>query len=33
MRFSVEIRDIAQLGRVLDRIAQLPDVIEVRRKV
>ncbi len=33
MRFSVEIHDIAQLGRVLDRLAQLPDVIEVRRKV
>ncbi len=33
LRFSVEIRDIAQLGRVLDRLAQLPDVSEVRRRV
>ncbi len=33
MRFTVDILDMTQLSRVLDKIAQLPDVQEVRRKV
>ena len=33
MRFTVEISDISQLSRVLNRIAQMPEVYEVRRKV
>ncbi len=33
MRFTVEISDMTQLSRILDRIGQLPDVLEVRRQV
>ena len=33
MQFTVEISDISQLSRVLNRIAQMPEVYEVRRKV
>jgi GTP pyrophosphokinase len=33
MRFTLEISDIEQLSRVLSMIAQLPEVIEVRRLV
>ncbi|MFA7386332.1 MAG: GTP diphosphokinase [Thiohalobacteraceae bacterium] len=32
MRLTLEIRDIAELSRVLSRIGQLPNVIEVQRK-
>lgn len=32
MRFTVEIRDMDTLSQVLGRLAQLPDVIEVRRQ-
>jgi GTP pyrophosphokinase len=32
-RFTVEVGDMRQLSRVLDKIAQLPDVISVRRRV
>jgi GTP pyrophosphokinase len=32
-RFTVEIRDMSELSRVLDKIAQLPDVMQVRRRV
>jgi GTP pyrophosphokinase len=32
MSLSVEISDVMQLSRTLDRIAQLPNIIEVRRK-
>ncbi len=31
MRFTVEVRDMGQLERVLARLAQTPDVLEVRR--
>ena len=31
MRITVEVRDIEQLGRVLDRLAQLPNVFDCRR--
>ncbi|MBK1707721.1 MULTISPECIES: RelA/SpoT family protein [Marichromatium] len=31
MRFTIEVRDQEQLGRVLVRLRQLPDVLEVRR--
>ncbi len=33
MQFTVEITDISQLSRVLNRIAQMPEVYEARRKV
>jgi GTP pyrophosphokinase len=33
MRFTVEVLDMAQLSRVIDRLAQVPDVIDVRRQV
>jgi GTP pyrophosphokinase len=33
MRFTVEISDIRQLSRILDKLAQLPDVLEARRQV
>ena len=33
MQFTVEIADIRQLSRVLNKIAQLPEVFEVRRRV
>lgn len=32
MNLTVEISDVMQLSRTLDRLAQLPNVIEVRRK-
>ncbi|OGT89221.1 MAG: GTP diphosphokinase [Gammaproteobacteria bacterium RIFOXYA12_FULL_61_12] len=32
-RFTVEIADMGQLSRILDKVAQLPDVLEVRRRV
>ena len=32
MRFTIEIRDMRQLSRVLDKIAQLPGVNDVRRQ-
>ncbi len=32
-RFTAEIRDMGELSRVLDKIAQLPDVMQVRRRV
>ena len=32
MRLTLEIRDIAELSRVLSRIGQLPNVLEVQRK-
>ncbi len=33
MQFTVEIADIRQLSRVLNKIAQMPEVFEVRRRV
>ena len=33
MRFTLEISNIQQLSRVLNKVAQMPDVIEVRRQV
>ena len=33
MRFTAEVSDMAQLSRVLERLAQIPDVIDVRRLV
>ncbi len=33
MRFTLEISDMRQLSRILEKIAQLPDVLEVRRQV
>ena len=33
MRFTIEISDMRQLSRILDKVAQLPDVIQVRRQV
>jgi GTP pyrophosphokinase len=33
MRFTAEVSDITQLSRVLDRLAQIPDVIDVRRQL
>lgn len=33
MRFTVEITDMRQLSRILEKMAQLPDVIDVRRQV
>jgi GTP pyrophosphokinase len=32
MRFTVEIADMRQLSRVINKVAQLPDVIDVRRR-
>jgi (p)ppGpp synthase/HD superfamily hydrolase len=31
MRFTAEITDLAQLRRIMARLDQLPDVLEVRR--
>jgi len=31
MHFTAEVRDVSQLGRVLARLRQVPDVLEVRR--
>ena len=33
MQFTVEVCDIRQLSRVLEKVEQLPDVLEVRRQV
>lgn len=33
MRFTAEVVDMAQLSRVLDRLAQIPDVLDVRRQL
>jgi len=33
MRFTVEIADMRQLSRLLDKLSQLPDVMEARRQV
>jgi len=33
MRFTIEISNMHQLSRVLEKIAQLPDVLDVRRQV
>ena len=33
MRFTAEVADMAQLSRVLERLAQIPDVIDVKRQV
>jgi GTP pyrophosphokinase len=32
MRFTAEVTDMAQLSRVIDRLAQIPDVLDVRRQ-
>jgi GTP pyrophosphokinase len=31
MRFTAEIRDLNQLRRILDKLSQIPDVLDVRR--
>ena len=33
MRFTVEVSDMSQLSRILEKIAQVPDVLDVRRQV
>jgi GTP pyrophosphokinase len=33
MRFTVEVNSMGQLSRILEKIAQLPDVLEVHRKL
>ena len=33
MRFTAEVSDMTQLSRVIDRLAQIPDVIDVRRQL
>jgi GTP pyrophosphokinase len=33
MRFTAEVSDMVQLSRVIDRLAQIPDVIDVRRQL
>ncbi|HXK57038.1 MAG TPA: ACT domain-containing protein, partial [Gammaproteobacteria bacterium] len=33
MRFTVEVANMRQLSRILEKISQLPDVIEVHRQV
>ena len=33
MRFTIEIKDMRQLSRLLEKVAQLPDVLEVARQV
>ncbi|WP_148307670.1 ACT domain-containing protein [endosymbiont of unidentified scaly snail isolate Monju] len=33
MRITVEVDDMAQLARVMGQLAQIPDVIEVRRQI
>jgi GTP pyrophosphokinase len=33
MRFTVEVQDMGQLSRVMGRLAQIPDVLDVRRLV
>ena len=33
MRFTVEVENISQLSRVLEKLDQVPDVLDVRRQV
>ncbi len=33
MQFTVEVRDVNQLSRLLEKLSQVPDVVEVRRQV
>jgi GTP pyrophosphokinase len=33
MRFTVEVKDMQQLSQVIDRLAQVPDVLDVRRQL
>ncbi|MES9957618.1 MAG: GTP diphosphokinase [Sedimenticola sp.] len=33
MRFTIEIADMRQLSRILEKVSQLPDVLDVRRQV
>ena len=33
MKFTVEVQDMTQLSRVLGKLAQIPDVLDVRRQV
>lgn len=33
MRFTAEVSDMVQLSRVIDRLAQIPDVLDVRRQL
>jgi len=33
MRFTVEVSDVTQLSRVMEKLNQVPDVVEVRRQV
>jgi GTP pyrophosphokinase len=33
MRFTAEVADMEQLSRVIDRLAQIPDVLDVRRQL
>ena len=33
MKFTIEISDVRQLSRIIDKVAQLPDVEDVRRQV
>ena len=33
MRFTIEIKDMRQLSRLLEKVSQLPDVLEARRQV
>lgn len=33
MKFTVEVRDMTQLSSVLEKLAQIPDVLDVRRQV
>lgn len=33
MYFTIEIADIQQLSRILDKLSQLPDVLEIRRQI
>ena len=33
MRFTAEVSDMTQLSRVIDRLSQIPDVIDVRRQL
>ena len=33
MRFTAEVSDMNQLSQVLDKLSQIPDVIDVRRQL
>ena len=33
MKFTIEIENISQLSRVMEKISQLPDIIEVKRQI